>query len=159
MLLLRRGEPWDFHKSKIEGNTGFYFVRSNNNTIKLWAHAFEAAPKYVCSPCGHNDLSYRSVCRYPKLDDQAIFWKVIRASTDPPVLPLSQCRHFNTAADKQSKLAVVDKKGAPQPGSEYLVSCMLDTCVFSSGMISKVYVPELTYGACCRRVCCFLIFH
>lgn len=40
-----RGETWDFHKSKIEGNTGFYFVRSNNNTIKLWADAFAAAPK------------------------------------------------------------------------------------------------------------------
>ncbi len=43
--LVRRGESWDFHKSKVEGNTGFYFVRSNPNTIKLWAHAFEAAPK------------------------------------------------------------------------------------------------------------------
>ncbi|KAJ1437426.1 nucleotide-diphospho-sugar transferase-domain-containing protein, partial [Ochromonadaceae sp. CCMP2298] len=51
------GESWDFHKSKIEGNTGFYFVRSNNNTVKLWADAFAAAPKY------------------PRLDDQAIFWK------------------------------------------------------------------------------------
>eukprot|EP01036_Dinobryon_divergens_P028204 gene28204-37108_t len=39
------GEKWDFHKSKVEGNTGFYFVRSNNNTVQLWANAYAAAPK------------------------------------------------------------------------------------------------------------------
>lgn len=39
-------EFWDFfYKSKLEGNTGFYFVRSNNQTIKLWLDAFNAAPK------------------------------------------------------------------------------------------------------------------
>ena len=38
-------EKWDFHKSKVEGNTGFYFVRSNNNTVQLWANAYAAAPK------------------------------------------------------------------------------------------------------------------
>ena len=70
ILIIYSNEPWDFHKSKIEGNTGFYFVRSNNNTIKLWEAAFAAAP------------------RYPRLDDQAVFWKVIRSSFDPPVLPL-----------------------------------------------------------------------
>eukprot|EP01034_Spumella_vulgaris_P021696 gene21696-27746_t len=106
-------EPWNFHKSKIEGNTGFYFVRSNRNTIKLWADAFAAAPKY------------------PKLDDQAIFWKVIRTSKDPSVLPLSHCRSFDAPADLKT--------------DNQIVSCVLDTCMFSSGMISKVYVPELTY--------------
>jgi hypothetical protein len=40
-----RGQSWDFHHSKVEGNTGFYFVRSNNNTIKLWSAAFVAAPR------------------------------------------------------------------------------------------------------------------
>jgi hypothetical protein len=45
VLVTYRGEAWDFHKSKVEGNTGFYFVRSNNNTVKLWADAFAAAPK------------------------------------------------------------------------------------------------------------------
>lgn len=39
-------EYWDFfYKSKLEGNTGFYFVRSNNQTIKLWHDAFLAAAK------------------------------------------------------------------------------------------------------------------
>jgi hypothetical protein len=44
-MCMYSGDTWDFHKSKIEGNTGFYFVRSNNNTIKLWADAYAAAPK------------------------------------------------------------------------------------------------------------------
>jgi hypothetical protein len=29
----------------MEGNTGFYFVRSNALTLKLWEDAFAAAPK------------------------------------------------------------------------------------------------------------------
>lgn len=114
------GETWDFHKSKIEGNTGFYFVRSNNNTIKLWADAFAAAPKF------------------PRLDDQAIFWRVIRESDDPPVLPIGRCRHYNSANDLASMYQYRTHK-------RFLISCMLDTCAFSSGMISRVYEPELTY--------------
>jgi len=113
-------EKWDFHKSKVEGNTGFYFVRSNNNTIQLWANAYAAAPKY------------------PRLDDQAVFWKVIRTSIIPPVLPLGLCRHFNTPSDLQLK-------PMKDTSDRYLVSCMIDTCVFSSGMISRMYEPEFTY--------------
>ena len=81
--------------------------------------------------------------RYPRLDDQAVFWKVIRSSSDPPVLPIGKCRHFIDADDlahlyQHSQQGHVHKK--------FLVSCMLDTCMFSSGMISNVYEPELTYG-------------
>lgn len=37
----------------------------------------------------HPITSHVSVlCRYPRLDDQAVFWKVIRTSVNPPVLPL-----------------------------------------------------------------------
>ena len=46
-----REEWWDLQKSKEEGNTGFYFVRSNKRTIKLWADAFAAVPKYVIILC------------------------------------------------------------------------------------------------------------
>eukprot|EP01032_Pedospumella_encystans_P035608 gene35608-40279_t len=116
------GETWDFHKSKIEGNTGFYFVRSNNNTVKLWADAFAAAPKY------------------PRLDDQAIFWKVIRTSKKPAVLPIGKCRNFNSADDMASMF-----RHHGHDHMKYLISCVLDTCMFSSGMISNVYEPELTY--------------
>lgn len=117
-------KPFNFHKSKLEGNTGFYFVRSNNNTVKLWQAAYEAAPNH------------------PRLDDQAVFWKVIRSSVSPPILPIGHCRHFNTPDDLRQK---------PMPGTSidetdrYLVTCDLDTCKFSSGMLSRKYVPELTY--------------
>lgn len=41
-----RDKYWDFfYRSKYEGNTGFYFVRSNEKTMKLWADAYAAAPK------------------------------------------------------------------------------------------------------------------
>lgn len=43
--MMFRGDKFDLFKSKVEGNTGFYFVRSTNETIKLWADAFAAAPK------------------------------------------------------------------------------------------------------------------
>jgi hypothetical protein len=115
-------KPFNFYKSRLEGNTGFYFVRSNNNTVKLWQAAYEAAPKH------------------PRLDDQAVFWKVIRASVSPPILPIGECRHFNRPGDLRLKPAAgtsVDEK--------YLVTCDLNTCKFSSGMLSRQYVPELTY--------------
>lgn len=30
----------------MEGNTGFYYVRSTPQTLQLWADAFAAAPKF-----------------------------------------------------------------------------------------------------------------
>eukprot|EP00981_Chlorochromonas_danica_P008689 scaffold2270_cov242-Ochromonas_danica.AAC.3 len=110
----------DWCRIKVEGNTGFYFVRSTNETIKLWADAFKAAPKY------------------PRLDDQAIFWKVLRSSQDPPILPLEKCRHFDRVEDQMASYQKTT-------GRRYLTTCYLDTCIFSSGMLSRKYIPELTY--------------
>jgi hypothetical protein len=104
----------------MEGNTGFYFVRSNALTLKLWEDAFAAAPKS------------------PKLDDQAVFWNVIRRSTDPPAKTIGKCRHFNTSQDDA---ALID----PKSQSRYLISCILDVCVFNSGALSRFYLPEQTY--------------
>lgn len=78
--------------------------------------------------------------RHPKLDDQAVFWKIIRTSQNPTVLPLGTCRHFNTDVDKKRMRIFNDISN-----KKYLVSCMLDTCMFSSGMLSRIYVPEFTY--------------
>lgn len=114
-------ETWDFKRSKEEGNTGFYFVRSNNRTIKLWEHAYEVALKT------------------PKLDDQAVFWHVIRRSSDPVIEPIGKCRHHNITSSNINSSSEID---AAVP----LVTCFLDTCVFSSGMLSKIYIPEYTYG-------------
>lgn len=68
-----------------------------------------------------------------------MFWKVIRQSQDPPPLPIQRCRDFNTENDQSTLIH-------PRTKKHYLVSCMLDSCVFSSGMISRMYVPEQTIG-------------
>lgn len=57
------------------------------------------------------------------------------------MIPLGPCRDFGTASDLTEKNRITEVENAKP-----LVSCVLDTCTFSSGMISKVYVPELTYG-------------
>lgn len=41
----RVGDKFELFRSKIEGNTGFYYVRSSNESIKLWADAYAAAPR------------------------------------------------------------------------------------------------------------------
>jgi hypothetical protein len=98
-------------------------------------------PRWICA---HR----HSVPRYPRLDDQAIFWKVIRASKNPQVLPIGKCRNFNSADDLANLF-----RHHGHDHARNLVSCVLDTCVFSSGMISNVYEPELTYG---EQRCCVL---
>ena len=106
---------WDFRKSnKEEGNTGFYYVKSNERTIKLWEDAYKAVPKFA------------------GLDDQAVFWRVIRQSVDPQIEPIGDCRHFS----HHNEINAIP-----------LVTCVLDPCVFSSGMLSRVWVPEYTYEA------------
>jgi len=117
-------DHWTFRGSpKEEGNTGFYFVRSNARTIKLWQTAYEAVP------------------HYPGLDDQAVFWRIIRQSTDPPVVPIGACRHYSDAGAEGYDPVSGNAADAPVP----LVTCVLDPCVFSSGMLSRVWVPEYTY--------------
>ena len=114
-------DHWSFRGSpKEEGNTGFYYVKSNQRTIKLWQTAYEAVP------------------HYPGLDDQAVFWRIIRQSTDPPVVPIGTCKHYT---DQEAALLDPTPANALVP----LVTCVLDPCVFSSGMLSRVWVPEYTY--------------
>lgn len=36
---------WDFYKSEEEGNTGFYYARSNSKTLSLFNESLAAAPK------------------------------------------------------------------------------------------------------------------
>lgn len=120
---------WDFRRSnKEEGNTGFYFVRSNERTIKLWKDAYEAVPKF------------------PGLDDQAVFWRVIRQSLDPPVEPLGDCRDYRQRNRLLRENLNFERRMTSRAKSP-LVTCVLDPCVFSSGMLSRVWVPEYTYEA------------
>ena len=71
-------------------------------------------------------------------DDQAVFWRIIRSSTDPPIVPIGSCKHYHDA-----EAAKYDT--SPSNALVPLVTCVLDPCVFSSGMLSRVWVPEYTY--------------
>lgn len=90
--------------------------------------------------------------RFRGLDDQAVFWHVIRRSTDPPVYPLGKCRHVQDGELLKVSVPPVGKDTTIVPmhvGGDAgpLVTCVLDSCTFSSGMISRLYLPEYTYGA------------
>ena len=82
------------------------------------------------------------------MDDQAIFWKIIRRTQALTVTPLGLCQDVASEARKGAFSA---HKG--------LSTCALDSCLFSSGMLSRAWVPEFTYGAFPRRrgsftLCC-----
>ena len=76
--------------------------------------------------------------RNPGLDDQAVFWKVIRQNSDPAINPIGMCRDVVTVPLNSN--STDSDQDAP------LTTCFLDICMFSSGMISGLYVPEFTYG-------------
>ena len=124
-----QSNTWDFRRSKEEGNTGFYYVKSSNRTIALWKDAFEAVP------------------HYSGLDDQAVFWRVIRQNRNPPVMPIGKCRSVNWTAESASAPQVPNfpKGSIYTDANQPLVTCVLDACVFSSGMLSKAWIPEYTY--------------
>ena len=89
-----------------------------------------------------------------------MFWHVIRRSTDPPVYPLGKCRHVQDGEKLNVPVPPVGKSVTivPMTGggdSSPLITCVLDSCVFSSGMISRLYVPEYTYG---RRYSCTFFY-
>lgn len=68
-------DAWDFYKTEEEGNTGFYFIRSNERTIRLLEQFRKTYPMH------------------PQLDDQTILWTMLRAMKPPQVNPLTTCVH------------------------------------------------------------------
>lgn len=65
-------QKWKFNDT-MEGNTGFYGVKSNPKTIRTW------------------DLAYRACSVAPLYDDQTMFWLILRTNINPAPLPLSVC--------------------------------------------------------------------
>ena len=65
-------QRWRFNES-MEGNTGFYSVRSNPRTIRTW------------------DLTYRACSRAPLYDDQTMFWLILRTNQNPEPQPMEMC--------------------------------------------------------------------
>ena len=81
-LICPQGLTWDFWKSKHEGNTGLYWVRSSKNTMALYEAVIKAAPLK------------------PMLDDQNLFWIVIRSQefadrSGINMVALPSCRDFD----------------------------------------------------------------
>lgn len=66
--------------------------------------------------------------RWPGLGDQEVLWRYIRITHDPPQMPIGKCRDI---AD--SDFAILFNSTYNQSN---VVSCALDNCLFSAGMIN-----------------------
>eukprot|EP01031_Cornospumella_fuschlensis_P033364 gene33364-40360_t len=103
---------WDYYGFDIhsyeEGNTGFYFIRSSNASIRMYERALQEFQGHINS----------------RLDDQTLFWKLLKVTTSPPVLPLKNCSNYD------GERRAISEGGVTQ---DYLVICPLDACEFSSG--------------------------
>jgi hypothetical protein len=103
-----------------EGNTGFYLMRSTNDTIDLLQTVIAA------------------VRRYPKLDDQTIFWNIYRDE-----LKLTQPSEYSGLCGSTSSLrSHTDSNAATSNGSDAtspvrISSCHLDLCQFSAGALQR----------------------
>ena len=75
-------------------------------------------------------LHYYRRYRFPRYDDQAIFWTIIREIQHPPVLHIQRCRDYGRSSQESLQ--------HPNSSERYLVTCMLHDCLFSAGMISHM---------------------
>ena len=81
-------------------------------------------------------MAYSLTCarqRYPGLDDQTVFWNVIRRNSEPRINPIGTCRNLAHSNSMEFD---------PDPP---LATCYLDICMFSSGMMSANRHPALQY--------------
>ena len=121
-------KSWSFAGQTInEGNTGFYFIRSNINTIKLYSMFFLASKDAPAD-----------------IDDQTLFWSFFRH------LERSH-RHSPGAALRVEPLSTchsVDPKNRKSPSTLY--TCPLDFCKFASGIIGSDRGYDLATGILAR---------
>lgn len=95
---------WDFYKSPFEGNTGVYYIRSTKATMHFYQQVLTQAPKQ------------------PDLDDQTIFWQLLRRKPSSEVITSTKC-YTHIRSDSLSALN----------GPNTIVTCPLDGCMFSMG--------------------------
>ena len=77
MIVWSDRTPWIFPTDGREGNTGFYFVRSNNNTISIWEQFLAVA---------ENDKG---------IDDQTVFWRMMKTLNTPNITSLLSCSNHS----------------------------------------------------------------
>lgn len=94
-----------------EGNTGFYYVKSNLKMWELWASVLLEAR------------------RFPKLDDQTVFWNVVRNSALPAIF------NFDTCGETKHKVKLRQPQNATLDPSLTLRMCGLDNCLFSCSVM------------------------
>ena len=111
---------WRFMGGRLEGNTGFYFVRSTAGMIEFYQQFFDDIP---------NQLAV--------LDDQSLFWKFIRRrygwSGSLKIIPRGLCPDRENPPDSLSglhQLKFVEKNVS----AGNLLSCFLDSCQFTAGV-------------------------
>eukprot|EP01036_Dinobryon_divergens_P034590 gene34590-44719_t len=90
----------------MEGNTGFYAVKSNPRTIRTW------------------DLTYRACSLTPLYDDQTMFWLVLRSNLDPIANPLPSCPSNPTSTSTSTSTWSLPISYV----NNSVVSCPLDSC-------------------------------
>ena len=112
-MLCPTGKNWDFYTSKAEGNTGLYLVKSTNATRGLWYKEYEQSFKQ------------------PDLDDQTIFWKMIRQIKVPRINALKTCQDVTEDEFRSMKTSAKLENG----DSSVVATCHLDECQFSAGML------------------------
>eukprot|EP00605_Chrysophyceae_sp_TOSAG23-4_P001991 GSChrysophyteH1.ASY1.ANO1.2205.1 assembled CDS len=130
-------DKWLIYAENEEGNTGFHFIRASNASIRLFDAVISDAPNW------------------PNIDDQNIFWKLIRdekrlqSKNGPSIVALPSCRHFNYSGlirpRVPSKASARSSQSAVTNPHE-LVMCPLDGCVFSSGALRGVAYTMLQKG-------------
>ena len=134
---------WTFykeHRGGHEGNTGFYFIRSNPTSIALFEQFFKTVP-LPGQP-------------FHFLDDQTLFWKFLRLhqfrtrriDIPPPgpfhMIPTGQCHIAST------KVSPLTEKNTKEPIASVMAasitatplpfhSCHLDICQFPAGAVSS----------------------
>lgn len=120
VIFLRQSYEYVVKPFIFEGNTGFYLVRSNAQTI-TW----------------YDKIMKHWGWDYTRRIDQEIFWRAAIIMLDPKLVHFENCRDLEYPKDFP---ALPDN---PSPRREqYLSSCMLDRCLFSA----RGVVTNETYG-------------
>lgn len=113
------GVGWRFTDA-MEGNTGFYAVRSKPETIRAW--------EYTVKVC----LGYNG-----QYDDQTTNWLVLRALQDPKVSPADHCPLLSGGGNGEGR------RSSTGGSSGVLTTCPLNDCLFSAGSLKDVYPTAL----------------
>eukprot|EP01038_Epipyxis_sp_PR26KG_P009863 gene9863-13270_t len=119
---------WSFNDT-MEGNTGFYSVKSNARTIRTW------------------DLAYKFCSKAPLYDDQTIFWLILRTNMNPEPAPLLKCPPPSKAISSLTENNSLKSKS----NNNKIVSCPLDNCMFSASNLRDFNQFSKLTGALNRK--------